>query len=94
MMIRENKMTSIKNFEVGQEYFQAIVLVNGTAIDCDCECFANIDDAQADGDYHAASYDPSWQDKNPGCVNAVVRKYRVTEVDANNASEFTAESVI
>ena len=83
-------MTSIKNFEVGQEYFQAIVLVNGTAVDCECGYFTSLDDSQADGEYQAALHDPVWQEKNPGCVSAVVRKYRVTEVDGD---DFTSESI-
>ena len=78
------------NFEVGQEYYQAMVLVNGIAIDCECEYFASFDDAKEDGEYQAALHDPVLQEKNPGCVSVVVRKYRVTEI---NGDDFTSESI-
>lgn len=83
--------TPIEKFEVGQEYFQAQVLVNGGEIDCDCSCFTNRDDAQADGDIQAEGYNPTWQVGNPGCVSAVVRKYRVTRV--TDDGDFAAESI-
>jgi hypothetical protein len=75
-------MSKIEKFEVGQIYFQAEVLVNGSDVDGRVgDCFATREEAEADGESLVGDYDREWQKRNPGCVESNVREWKVKSVD-------------
>ena len=74
-------MSKIEIFEVGQTYFQAEILVNGCDVDdCIGDYFTTREEAEADGESMAKSYDPERQKRHPGCVESLVREWRVHSV--------------
>lgn len=72
----------IERFEVGLEYYQSNILVNGQDVDnYEGDCFTTFEEADADGVYLASSYDPEWQKRNPDSVISYVRKFVCLEID-------------
>ena len=77
-------MTKIDHFSIGQRFFQATLLKNGKPLDnYSGECWSTRDEAEADGAAMVADYDPEWQKRHPGEVEAVVRECEVESLDSD-----------
>jgi hypothetical protein len=86
-------MSKIEQFYVGQQYFQADILVNGRDTSGhEGDCFTTELEAVADGECLAADFDTEWQKRNPGCVQSYVRQYVVRELDLDGTVGY-AETV-